>query len=138
MPPIADLSALLASLQPQLNDGVFVFATLRPGQHVEGADLVALVREPEGTSVVVEQQAAVRLGLDATFPCAWITLSVNSDLQAVGLTAAFAAALGGAGISCNVVAGTQHDHLFVPVSRAAEAMTVLQQLQERSVGLASP
>jgi uncharacterized protein len=52
-----------------------------------------------------------------------------SDLQAVGLTAAFATALGRAGISCNVVAGAQHDHLFVPVEQAGRAMAELQGLQ---------
>ncbi len=130
MPPITDLATLLRSLRPELNEGVFVFATLEDGQHVEPADLVALVREPEGVSVVVEERAAERIGLNALFRCAWITLTVNSDLQAVGLTAAFSTALGGAGISCNVVAGANHDHIFVPVDRAAEAMSVLRGLQE--------
>ena len=60
---------------------------------------------------------------------AWITLRAHSDLAAVGLTAAFARALGDAGISCNVVAGVHHDHLFVPVARAADAMAALQALQ---------
>jgi len=130
MPPISDLATLLRSLQPELNAGVFVFATLEPGQQVEPAELVALVREPEGVSVVVAEQVASRLGLNAVFRCGWITLTVNSDLQAVGLTAAFSTALGHAGISCNVVAGANHDHIFVPIERTAEAMAVLQRLQQ--------
>jgi uncharacterized protein len=130
LPPIADLTALLSSLQPELNEGTFVFATLEAGQKVEPSDLVALVREPEGVSVVVEEQAAKRIGLHGVFRCAWITLTVNSDLQAVGLTAAFSAALGSAGISCNVVAGANHDHIFVPIELASEAMSVLRRLQE--------
>lgn len=130
MPPITDLATLLSSLRPELNDGVYVFATLEAGQHVQPSDLVALVREPEGVSVVVEEHAATRIGLNAVFRCSWITLTVNSDLQAVGLTAAFSAALGRAGISCNVVAGTHHDHIFVPVERATEAMSVLRSLQQ--------
>ena len=52
-----------------------------------------------------------------------------SDLQAVGLTAAFASALGDAGISCNVVAGLHHDHIFVPVAQATQAVDVLLALQ---------
>lgn len=130
MPPISDLARLLRSLQPELHEGVFVFATLGPGQQVDLAELVALVREPEGVSVVVTEQVARRLGLNAMFRCGWITLTVNSDLQAVGLTAAFSTALGHAGISCNVVAGANHDHIFVPIERAAEAMAVLQRLQQ--------
>jgi hypothetical protein len=55
---------------------------------------------------------------------------VNSDLQSVGLTAAFATALGEAGISCNVVAGHHHDHIFVPLALATKAMVELRKLQE--------
>jgi hypothetical protein len=97
------------------------------------ADVVALIQEPEGTSVVVNSADLNRFGLRSDFLCAWITLTVNSDLQAVGLTAAFSNALGSAGISCNVVAGTNHDHIFVPVSQAAAAMKVLQSLQDCAV-----
>ncbi|WP_175108399.1 ACT domain-containing protein [Pararobbsia alpina] len=53
-----------------------------------------------------------RGGLNALFRCAWITLTVNSALEAVGLTAALATALGNSGISCNVVAGAYHDYIF--------------------------
>lgn len=55
---------------------------------------------------------------------------MHSDRHAVGLTAAFATALGQAGISCNAVAGAYHDHIFVPVERADLAVAVLQQLQQ--------
>lgn len=58
------------------------------------------------------------------------TLSVNSDLEAIGLTAASSAALGKAGISCNVVAGVNHDHIFVPIEQAGLAMQVLRALQK--------
>ena len=53
---------------------------------------------------------------------------MHSALEAVGLTAAFASALGQAGISCNVIAGYYHDHLFVGRSDAERAMDVLRQL----------
>jgi hypothetical protein len=132
MKPISDLETLLKSMHPELNPGTFAFATLPPGQLVSMTDVVALIQEPEGTSVVVNETDLMRLGLSAVFICAWITLTVNSDLQAVGLTAAFSAALGSAGISCNVVAGTNHDHIFVPVSQAAAAMNALHALQERA------
>ncbi len=55
----------------------------------------------------------------------WITLRVHSALEAVGLTAAFSAALSREGISANVVAGYFHDHLFVPEDRRDDAMRVL-------------
>jgi hypothetical protein len=68
------------------------------------------------------------LGWPILFSAAWITLTVHSDLQSVGLTAAVSAALAEAEISCNVVAGVHHDHLFVPVARAEEAVAVLKRL----------
>jgi len=55
---------------------------------------------------------------------------VPSDLAAVGLTAAFAQALAAVGISCNVLAGAHHDHLFVPVDRATDALAALRALQQ--------
>jgi uncharacterized protein len=55
---------------------------------------------------------------------------VHSDLAAVGLTAAFAGALASEGISCNVIAGFHHDHLFVPWERRADAMAALGRLAD--------
>ena len=54
-----------------------------------------------------------------------------SDLAAVGLTATVAQKLAGAGMSCNVIAGYFHDHLFVPVDRGREAMTLLQEFSDQ-------
>lgn len=119
-------------MQPELNPGTYLYATLSSDQTVLVSDLVSLIREPEGVSVIVSEADAERLGLKAVFRCAWITLTVNSDLQAVGLTAAFSTALGRAGISCNVVAGTNHDHIFVPVGQAQAAMQALHALQSHA------
>jgi hypothetical protein len=63
------------------------------------------------------------------FHCASIPLNVNSDLNAVGLTAAFAKALGDEGINCNVVARAYHDHIFVPKELADKAEATLRRLQ---------
>jgi hypothetical protein len=71
---------------------------------------------------------AEQAGLSFDYVAAWITLNVHSALEAVGLTAAFATALGQAGISCNVIAGYYHDHLFVGQADAERAMQVLRDL----------
>lgn len=128
---IADLSVLLRSMEPVHNPGEYVFTTLDAlsASAVSLGDVVACVREPEGLSVVVPAAAAGPGALAQPDRFAWITLSVHSDLQAVGLTAVFATALGQAGISCNVVAGHHHDHIFVPVARAEAAMAALRALQ---------
>jgi hypothetical protein len=129
MPPVSDLDLLIETMSPELNPGIFVFATLAVEERVDLPDLIALMREPEGVSVIVEEGVAARIGLTPVLRCAWITLNVNSDLQAVGLTAAFSAVLGQAGISCNVVAGINHDHVFVPLEQADAAMRELRALQ---------
>jgi hypothetical protein len=129
MNPVSDLSVLLKTLEPVLNPGVFVFASVKDGHAIDPAVIVASIREPEGLSVITSETDATISGLNVLFKCAWITLTVNSALDAVGLTAAFASALGHSGISCNVVAGAYHDHIFVPHESAQTAMEVLHQLQ---------
>jgi hypothetical protein len=129
MPPISDLAHLLRSLQPVLNPGVYAFCVIADDDQLRTLRPLATFREAEGMTAIVEASVAQAHGLAAIFEAAWITLTVNSDLQAVGLTAAVARALADAGISCNVVAAVHHDHLFVPVADGPRALEVLQRLQ---------
>ena len=122
------LTTLLRSMSPQLNAGEYVFCTLRDGQLPDGLDIVGSFREQEGLTVILQRAHAQQAGLNFDYVAAWITLNVHSALQAVGLTAAFATALGQAGISCNVIAGYYHDHLFVGQADAERAMQVLRDL----------
>jgi hypothetical protein len=57
-----------------------------------------------------------------------ITLTVHSALEAVGFLAAITVRLAEAGTSVNAVSAFHHDHLFVPVDRAHEAMGVLREM----------
>lgn len=123
-----DLKELLTHMQPELNPGRYVFVALPSGFALDPALIVASIHEPEGLSVVLPEQYALDLGLPIAFTAAWITLTVHSDLAAVGLTAAFSQALARAEISCNVVAGVHHDHLFVPVELAQQAIDALHAL----------
>ena len=109
---------------------------VRPGEYVFVTDADpdvtadAMVREAEGVTLVVSRREADARSLTYDFVAAWITLGVHSSLDAVGLTAAVAAALADAGISCNVLAGYFHDHLLVPFERAEEAVEVLNRLRD--------
>lgn len=122
------LNTLLRSMSPQLNAGEYVFCTLKDGQVPQGCDIIGSFREHEGLTLILERSQAEKTGLSYDYVAAWITLNVHSALQAVGLTAAFATALGQAGISCNVIAGYYHDHLFVGQADAERALSVLRQL----------
>lgn len=122
------LGALLRSMNPELNEGEYVLCTVADSKRVEGIEVVGSFREREGLTVILERSQAQQLGLDCDYVMAWITLTVHSSLAAVGLTAAFASALGQAGISCNVVAGFYHDHLFVGKDDALKAMDTLRAL----------
>lgn len=131
--PISDLATLLASMQPALRPGVFVYVRGAPGAAAPDAKIEALIEEPEGPTWVIAEADAERLQLPVQFRAAWITLTVHSDLAACGLTAAFSKALADVGISCNVLAGAVHDHLLVPVEQAEAAMRCLQELSAGQV-----
>lgn len=130
--PISNLDVLLASMEPELQPGVYVFASVPLDASLEGIVAIGIFREKEGLTVIVEEGEASKAGLTPLFRAAWITLTVHSDLNAVGLTAAFARALGEANISCNVVAAALHDHIFVPVDDAGRALAALAALQQRA------
>lgn len=91
-------------------------------------DMVMLFREEEAYTVILEKEQADRLGLAYSYTAAWITLTIHSALDAVGLTAAFSNALAEQGISCNVVAAFHHDHIFVDSKDADRAMSILKSL----------
>lgn len=129
MTPISDLDELLRTMQPTLNPGIYVYAMAREPMPVDPSRVVASVREAEGLSLIVEAAVVAELGLEPLMRCAWITLRVQSDLHATGFTAAFSTALGRAGVACNVVAGVNHDHIFVPIEQADLAMRTLTALQ---------
>ncbi|MBA2929401.1 ACT domain-containing protein [Pseudomonas sp. CCUG 57209] len=126
------LATLLRSMSPHLNDGDYVFCTLPDHNIPAGCEVIGSFREQEGLTLILERQQAEHAGLAFDYVAAWITLNVHSALEAVGLTAAFASALGKAGIICNVIAGYYHDHLFVGRADAERAMHVLRQLATNS------
>ncbi|HLO67491.1 MAG TPA: ACT domain-containing protein [Holophaga sp.] len=127
---VSDPGQLLRGLRPVLHPGVQVFATVPRREDAEGLAFLASFQEEEGLTLVLEEGEAARAGLEPLFRAAWITLTVHSALEAVGLTAAVAAALARESIACNVIAAARHDHLFVPVDRAQDALRVLAGLAE--------
>ncbi|MBJ2345346.1 MULTISPECIES: ACT domain-containing protein [Pseudomonas] len=122
------IAKLLSAMSPTLNDGDYVFCCVADMDLVKGEEILGSFREKEGLTVIIERNRAQALGLHFDYVAAWITLTVHSALDAVGLTAAFATALGNAGISCNVIAAYYHDHIFVGRKDAQRAIEVLEAL----------
>ena len=127
---IKALDQLISTMQPELQPELYVYCVWPLNKSWHGPLPLATFREKEGLTLVLTEQQAQDYQLDILFRARWISLTVYSDLEAVGLTAAFAKALADAGLSCNVFAGAYHDHLLVPVHQADAAMLALEQLQQ--------
>jgi hypothetical protein len=129
-----DLDTLLKTMKSKLNMGDYVFCTVETRLIASlptttyFADIILMFKEEEGTTIVLKKEIADSLKLEYSFVAAWITLTVHSSLEAVGLTAAFSKALADEGIGCNVVAGYYNDHLFVDKGNANKTMDVIDNL----------
>ncbi len=127
MAGMTDLQQMLATLEPEVREGEYVYVTDTGGSSA-ALEPEALIHEDEGRTLVLRREVADEAGLAYEFVGSWITLSVHSSLDAVGLTAAFSTALAHAGIGCNVLAGRYHDHILVPHSQREDAVAVLREL----------
>ncbi|WP_223608708.1 ACT domain-containing protein [Chryseobacterium sp. OSA05B] len=125
-----DLEKLLKSMKPKHHPGDYVFCTTKSTNSFNLNEIEMLFREDEGFTLIVKKETADRLQLDYSVVMSWITLTVHSSLEAVGLTAAFSKALSENDISCNVVAAYYHDHIFVNTKDTEKALEVLTQLSE--------
>lgn len=123
-----DLAQLLKNMNPKQNPGQYVFCVVNTLKDAAELKPVCIFQEKEGVTVIVPKQQADENILFYPTVCAWITLTVHSSLEAVGLTAAVSKALTDANISCNIIAAYHHDHIFVPVKDAGRAMEVLKSL----------
>ncbi len=129
---ITDLEKLISNMEPVLNEGEYVFATVANTASIPREITICEIKEKEGITVIVSKKDAVQLGLSFEFIASWISLNIHSSLEAVGLTAAFSSELGKNNISCNVVAGYYHDHIFVDTKDKDKAMNVLWNMTKKS------
>jgi hypothetical protein len=124
-----DLQTLLRTIQPSLLEGSWAFATVAKGKPIPaGLNPLMTYREEEGVTLLLEEKELAKSGLPHAFFCRGISLNVNSSLYAVGFLAAVSDLLAKATMSINIVSAYHRDYIFVPSSRAEEAVALLKKL----------
>lgn len=119
--PDQALRTMLAEARWAVRAGRYAYLTL-PAD--DGRPAEARIVEDEGVTLVVRMPEVTRAS-DAEDTFGWITLSVQTSLTALGITAAISSALAEAGIACNMLAGYHHDHLLVPFDEVERTLAVL-------------
>jgi hypothetical protein len=137
METISDLKELLKNIKPELKKGKYFIASVDESQMMNLSMyleyIICIFREEEGLSVVFQED--IQEEIDAMSeekiagPFALITLSVRSDLMAIGFLAKITEALSKERISVNAFSAFHHDHLLVPYERGKDAMGALEKLQ---------
>jgi hypothetical protein len=135
---ISELGALLSGMSPKLAGGRYFIATVDEGQLMALANyvdyLICIFKEEEGLTLVFQEDVLEEMQelteKDTAGPFALITLTVNSDLMAIGFLAKLAEALAKEKISVNAFSAYYHDHLLVPYERKEDAMRALAALSK--------
>ena len=124
----SDLNKLIKDLSPKLNDGEYVYTSIKNIELLNTSEVICTFKEKEGLTLILERSRADQLGLKYNFIASWITLEVHSSLNAVGLTSLVTTELANNEISCNVIAGYYHDHIFVSTKDSLKTLEILNYL----------
>jgi hypothetical protein len=135
---VYSLAELLKGMSPRLSGGKYFIATVDESRLMELAGyldyIVGIFREDEGLTIVLSDEIKEDVGglaeKEMAGPFALITLTVQSDLMAVGFLAKITAALAKEKISVNAFSAYYHDHLLVPYGKKDDAMRALKALSK--------
>ena len=131
MNAIENLQQLLKSIEPNLNEGEYVYCTVNETtfQRLDISPLLIFTEE-EGVTIVLEKSQADMHSLEYDETWQLVTLTVHSSLSAIGFIAAVTQHLAKYGVSTNVVSAFYHDHLLVPNGTGERVVEILRELQK--------
>ena len=133
MQPESDLKALLAKMDPILQEDEYVFCSVSSDKFSKmRSPPIGSFHEAEGVTIILKKDTAEQEELDYDFPSRMVTFNVHSSLNAVGFLAAITEKLAAHGISVNAISAYYHDHIFVPTERTEEVMRLLSELANNS------
>ena len=129
-----ELSYLLKNMKPTHVPGLYIFATVADDTlKTLGSSPLLVFREDEGITVIVSKEIAKKFRLHSDSEWGLISMTVHSDLEAVGFLAKVTSVLAEAGITANTVSAFYHDHIFVPSDRVQDAVALLKNLSSSIV-----
>ncbi len=125
-----NLEIILKTLSPQLHNWKYIFLVNDKNYHIKKEEIIMSFQEEEWETLIINQEAADILNISYQQTFGWITLNVHSNLESIWLTAIFSTALAENNISCNVIAGYYHDHIFIPDTQKEKALKILHTLSK--------
>jgi uncharacterized protein len=135
MSGMKNLDKLLKGMSPVRENKEYVFCSVSESKlrklQVQKVHVLLVYREKEGITLILEKKVADKNSLKYSGVWTCITLTIHSDLEAVGFLARITEQLANANISVNAVSAYYHDHLFVPKNKSNRAMEILKRLSKK-------
>ena len=131
---ITDLDEIIESMNPEIIEDEFIFSTVdsKTFLKLDLSKILLTFQEKEGLTIITTKNYAEENNLDYEGVWGLITLTVNSDLKAIGLLSTVTNALAKEMISVNAVSAYYHDHLFVPIEKLNKSLEILKKLSEEN------
>lgn len=125
----SNLSTLLKEMKPEVKAGEFVFCSISEFSMVLAeVSPIGIFHEDEGTTLILSRLYANEANLEYDSVYKMITLTIHSDLNAVGFIAKISERFAKKNIPLNVISAFHHDHLFVLEKNLDDAIWELKML----------